>query len=217
MKFFLDTANLADIKKYAEWGIVDGVTTNPTLIAKEKVSLETRIKEIARVIDGPISSEVIAEDAEGMLNEARKYAKWHRNVYVKFPMTVEGLKALKLAKKRGIKVNMTLVFSASQAILAAKAGADLISPFVGRLDDISENGMGLIKDLTEIWKHYEFKSQILVASVRNPEHVIESAKLGAHIATMPPVILEALISHPLTDKGVAQFLADWKKVKKLQA
>ena len=216
MKFFLDTANLEDIKKYNEWGVVDGVTTNPSLIAKEKVSLEKRIKEIAEVVDGPISSEVVAVDAKGMIEEARKYVKWHKNVAVKVPMTEDGMKALKVLASEGVKVNVTLVFSAGQAIIAAKNGATFVSPFVGRLDDISEDGMGLIHDIVTIYKNYDFKTEVLVASVRHPRHVIEAALMGAEIATVPAEVLNKLIKHPLTDKGLKAFLEDWEKVKSLQ-
>lgn len=212
MKFFLDTANLDDIKKYAAWGIVDGVTTNPSLLAKEGVNLEKRIKEILKIVNGPISVEVIATDTKGMLREGRRYAKWHKNIHVKVPCTAEGLMATKQFTKEKIKTNVTLVFSASQALLAAKAGATLMSPFVGRLDDISENGMALIADIVEIYMNYGFATEILVASVRHPEHVVEAAKLGADIATIPPDIFDKLIKHPLTDKGLEKFLSDWKKV-----
>lgn len=210
MKLFLDTANLEAIKKYAAWGVVDGVTTNPTLIAKEGVSLEKRIKEIAKVVNGPISSEVISTDLEGMIAEGLKYAKWHKNIFVKLPMTPSGLQACKILSSEGIKINMTLIFSSGQALLAAKAGASLISPFIGRLDDISEDGMALIAELIQIFSNYKFAAKILVASIRHPRHVIEAARLGADIATMPPEVMEKLINHPLTDKGLAAFLADWK-------
>ena len=212
MQFFLDTANIEDIKKYASWGIIDGVTTNPSLIAKEGVSLEERIKEIAEVVDGPISAEVIATDFEGMLEEGRKYAKWHKNIYVKVPCTAEGLQAVKIFKQEGIHTNVTLVFSASQALLVAKAGADLVSPFIGRLDDISEDGMNLIADIVQIYDNYDFDTKILVASIRHPRHVVDAALLGADIGTMPTEVLDKLIKHPLTDNGLAKFLEDWKKV-----
>jgi transaldolase len=216
MQFFLDTANIESIKKFVSWGVVDGVTTNPTLIAKEGVSLEKRIKEIAEVVDGPISSEVIATDTEGMLKEGRTYAKWHKNIYVKLPMTPSGLEACKVLTKEGIRTNVTLVFSSGQALLAAKAGATLISPFVGRLDDISEDGMALIAEIVEIFRNFDIKTKVLAASIRHPRHVIDSARLGADIATMPPEILEKMVKHPLTDKGIAAFLADWEKVKSIQ-
>ncbi len=212
MKFFLDTANIEDIKKYASWGVISGVTTNPTLIAKEDVSLEKRIKEIAEVVDGPISAEVIATDLEGMLEEGRKYAKWHKNIYVKVPATPEGLQAVKIFKKEGIHTNLTLVFSAGQALLAAKAGADLISPFIGRLDDVCEDGMALIAEIAQIFQNYNIKSELLVASIRHPRHVIEAAMIGADIATIPAEVIDKMIKHPLTDKGIEKFLEDWEKV-----
>ena len=213
MKFFLDTANLESIKQYAAWGMVDGVTTNPTLIAKEGVSLEKRIREIAKVVNGPISAEVIATDVKGMLAEGRRYAKWHKNVYVKVPCTPDGLQAVQVFKKAGVKTNVTLVFSAGQALLVAKAGAELVSPFIGRLDDVAEDGMALIAEIIEMYANYGFDTEVLVASVRHPRHVIDAARLGADIATMPPEILEKLVKHPLTDTGLAMFLADWEKVK----
>ncbi|MBA4336470.1 fructose-6-phosphate aldolase [bacterium] len=216
MDFYIDTANLEDIKKYNALGVVDGVTTNPSLIAKEGVSLEKRIKEIVEVVNGPISTEVIATDAEGMLEEARKYASWHKNIVVKIPMTVEGMKALKVLSKEGIKVNVTLIFSAGQALIAAKNGAAYVSPFVGRLDDISEDGMALVHEITTIYGNYDFDTKIIVASVRHPRHVVEAAMMGADIATIPSDIMDKLFKHPLTDKGVAAFLADWEKVKNLQ-
>ena len=214
MKFFLASSNIDEIKKYAAWGIVDGITTNPSLIAKEGVSLEKRIKEIAEVVDGPISSEVIATDVEGMLKEGREYAKWHPNVYVKLPMTPEGLQACKVLTEEGIRTNVTLVFSSSQAVMAAKAGASLVSPFVGRLDDISEDGMGLISDIVQIFENYQFETEVLVASVRHPGHVVESMLLGADVATMPAKVFDQLVKHPLTDAGIERFLADWKNAKK---
>ncbi|MFC1748503.1 fructose-6-phosphate aldolase [Pseudomonadota bacterium] len=216
MKIFLDTANLEDIKKYAAWGVVDGVTTNPSLIAKEGVSLETRIKEILEVVDGPISSEVIAEDAAGMVEEGKAYAAWHKNIYVKCPITPEGLKATKELSSQGIRVNATLCFSPSQALLVAKAGAAFVSPFMGRLDDISEDGTALIAEILEIYRNYDLKTEVLAASIRHPKHVVEVAALGADIATIPPEVLEKLIKHPLTDKGLATFMADWEKVKDKQ-
>lgn len=216
MKFFLDTADIEAIKKYAAWGVVDGVTTNPSLIAKEGVSLENRIKEIAEVVDGPISAEVISTDYEGMVEESRKVAAWHKNIYVKLPMTENGLKACKTLSKEGIHVNQTLIFSAGQALLAAKAGATVVSPFIGRLDDIAQDGMDLIFEIAEMYSHYDFKTEILVASVRHARHVIDSAKMGAQIATMPPEVLDKLLKHPLTDIGLKKFLEDWEKVKAIQ-
>lgn len=213
MQFFLDTANLEDIKKYASWGIVDGVTTNPSLIAKEGVDLETRIKEILQVVDGPISTEVISTETEGMLKEARIFAKWHENIFVKIPMTSEGLKAVKILSKENIKTNVTLVFSLPQAIMAAKAGATIISPFVGRLDDIGVDGMHLIQEIVQAFDNYQFETMVLVASIRHPQHVAEAALIGADIATIPADIFEKLVKHPLTDIGIDKFLEDWKSLK----
>lgn len=216
MKFFLDSADVADIKKYAAWGIVDGVTTNPSLIAKEGAHLETRIKEIAAIVDGPISAEVVSEEAEGMIDEGRKIAQWHENVYVKVPMTSEGLKAVKVFSAEGIHTNVTLVFSVSQAVMAAKAGATLVSPFVGRLDDISEDGMQLIADIVHVFRTYGYETEVLAASIRHPKHMVDSMMCGADIATMPPKLFDQLVKHPLTDSGIAAFLKDWEKVKDLQ-
>lgn len=216
MLFFLDTADIDAIKKYAAWGIVDGVTTNPSLIAKEGVKLETRIKEIAQVVDGPISAEVIATDAKEMIKEGRTIAKWHPNVYVKVPMTADGLQAVKVFSQEGIRTNVTLVFSLPQAVMAAKAGATLVSPFVGRLDDISHDGMDLISDIVESFDIYGYETLVLAASLRHPRHVVECLQVGAHIGTMPPEILDKIVKHPLTDKGLEAFLADWEKVKELQ-
>jgi len=215
MKFFLDTADVEAIKKYNAWGVVDGVTTNPSLIAKEGVKFEDRIREIVEIVDGPISAEVVATDMEGMLKEAREFAKWHKNIVIKIPMIEEGLKALKVLSAEGIKTNVTLVFSAGQALLAAKNGATYVSPFVGRLDDIGEESMDLISEIVTIFDAYEFETKVLVASVRNISHVIDSAVMGADIATVPPKILDELIKHPLTDKGLEAFLEDWEKVKNL--
>jgi transaldolase len=192
-------------------GIVDGVTTNPSLIAKEKgVDYSTRIREISEIVPGPISAEVIATDYEGMLQEAEKYNSIASNIYVKLPCTPEGIKALKTLKSKGIKVNMTLVFTASQALICAKNGADLISPFIGRLDDISRDGLNLIQELTTIWEKYNFNSKILVASIRSPQQVVEAAKLGAHVATIPPKLIDKLLKHPLTDIGLEKFIQDYK-------
>ena len=216
MQFFLDTADIEFIKKYAAWGVVDGVTTNPSLLAKAGVSLEKRIKEIAQVVDGPISAEVLSTNCTGMVEEAKKYSKWHKNVVIKLPMTEEGLKALRILSKEGIKCNVTLIFSAGQALLAAKNGAAFVSPFVGRLDDISEDGMALVAEIMTIYKNYGFKTQVIVASVRHPRHVIEAAMIGADIATIPPEVFDKLIKHPMTDKGIEAFLKDWEKVKNLK-
>ncbi len=216
MKFFLDTADLEAIKKYAAWGVVDGVTTNPSLVAKEGVSMETRIKEIAEVVDGPISAEVISTDFEGMVEEGKKVAAWHKNIYVKLPMTENGLKACKTLSQEGIHINQTLIFSSGQALLAAKAGATVVSPFIGRLDDISQDGMDLIYEISQMYANYDFDTEILVASTRHPRHIIDSAKMGAQIATMPPDVLDKLIKHPMTDIGLTKFLADFEKVKSVQ-
>lgn len=214
MKLFLDTANLDDIKKYASWGLVDGVTTNPSLMAKEKgVTLEKRIKEISKVIKGPVSSEVISTDTKGMIVEGKKYAKWAKNIYVKCPMTPAGLQATQELAKEGIRVNMTLIFSAAQALLAAKAGAAFVSPFIGRLNDVGQDGMELISEIVEIYRNYNFKTEILVASIRSPRQVSEAAIIGADICTIPPAIYDKLVKHPLTDNGLAKFLEDAKKSK----
>jgi len=213
MKFFLDTANLEAIEKYNAWGVVDGVTTNPSLIAKEGngVSLEEHIKKIAAIVNGPISSEVVSTNWKDMIEEARKYNKWADNIYVKLPMTEDGLKALKICTEEGIKTNVTLIFSASQALLAAKNGATVVSPFVGRVDDISGDSMHLIAEIMDIYDAYEFETEVLVASIRHPRHVVETAKMGAHIATMPFEVLDKLVKHPLTDIGLAKFMQDWEK------
>lgn len=213
MQFFLDTANLDALNKYHSWGVVNGVTTNPSLIAKEGASLEKRIKEIAKIIKGPISVEVISTDLQGMLNEARTYTTWGSNIVIKLPTSENGLKACYDLSDEGINVNMTLVFSTAQALLAAKAGAKLISPFIGRLDDIGEDGMTIIAELMEIYEHYDLKAKIVVASIRHPRHVVEAAMLGAHIATIPPEVLEKMIKHPMTDKGIESFLRDWEKAR----
>jgi transaldolase len=211
MKFFLDTANVDEIKKAVELGMCDGVTTNPTLIMKSGKDQKTVIKEIAKVVHGPISVEGIADDADGMIREGEEFAKWATNIVVKVPMTKEGLKAVRALESKGIKTNVTLVFSLSQAILAAKAGASYVSPFVGRLDDVSEVGIELIRDILTVYNNYSFKTEIIVASVRHPLHVIEAAYAGAHIATIPADVLEKMWKHPLTDKGIAQFKEDYKK------
>jgi transaldolase len=212
MKFFLDTANLDEIREAASWGQVDGVTTNPSLIAKEGRDFRQVIEEICTIVDGPISAEAVSPDAEGMIREGHGFAKWHPNVIVKLPMTIEGLKACKALTEAGIKTNVTLVFSANQALLAARAGATYVSPFVGRLDDEGQDGMALIAEIVEVFQNYDFDTQILVASVRHPMHVTEAAKLGADVATMPFKIMKQLYHHPLTDVGIAKFMADWAKV-----
>ena len=212
MKFFLDTANLDELKKGASWGIVDGVTTNPSLIAKEGRPLEEHIREICKIIDGDISAEVVSTDAPSMIKEGRELSRIHRNVVVKCPLTREGIIATSALSKEGIRVNVTLCFSPGQALIAAKAGAYIISPFVGRLDDIGYPGMDLIRSITQIYKNYGFTTQVLSASLRSPTHVIDSALAGAHIGTMPFKVLDMLFNHPLTDKGLDQFLKDWNKV-----
>jgi len=212
MKFFLDTANLDELKKGAAWGIVDGVTTNPSLIAKEGRPLEEQVRMICDIVDGDISAEVVSTEANGMISEGRQLAKIHKNIVVKCPLTRDGIKATSTLSKDGIRVNVTLCFSAGQALLAAKAGAYIISPFVGRLDDIGYTGMDLIRSITQIYRNYGFKTQVLAASLRSPTHVIESALAGSHIGTMPFKVLDQLFNHPLTDKGLEQFLKDWGKV-----
>jgi transaldolase len=214
MKFFLDTANIEDIRNAAEYGLIDGVTTNPSLISKEGREFKDILLEITQIVDGPISAEVVSTDAAGILNEAYELAKVHNNIVVKVPMIKEGMKALKQLSKDGIKTNVTLIFSSGQALIAAKLGATYVSPFVGRLDDISEVGMNLVADLVKIFSNYQFSTQILVASCRNPLHIREAALLGAHVATMPPKVLEQLLKHPLTDIGLERFLKDWEKVPK---
>jgi transaldolase len=212
MKFFLDTANLEELKAGARWGIIDGVTTNPSLIAKEGIAIEDQIRRICDIIDGDVSAEVVSTDADGMLSQGRKLAKIHKNVVVKVPLTRDGIRACSIFHKEGIRVNVTLCFSAGQAILAAKAGATYVSPFVGRIDDIGGNGLDLIRDIVLIYKNYNFKTQVLAASLRSSTHVIEAAKAGAHVATLPLKVVDALFTHPLTDKGLEQFLKDYAKV-----
>ena len=211
MKFFLDTANVEKIREFAEIGLVDGVTTNPTLVAKEGRDFHEVIKEICSIVDGPVSAEVIALDAEGMIEEARELSKLADNVVIKIPMTKEGLKAVNVLSKEGIKTNVTLIFSANQALMAAKAGATYVSPFVGRLDDIGQNGMQLIAEIVQIFRNYDIKTEVIVASVRHPMHVIEAAELGADIATIPFAVLDKMFNHPLTDKGIDTFMKDWEE------
>lgn len=206
MKFFVDIADVEEIRKAVELGVCDGVTTNPTLVMKSGKSQEEAVKEIARVLgDRPLSVEGVSEDAEGIVKEAEGFVKWGKNIVIKVPMTKAGMRAVRILSKKGIKTNVTLVFSPSQALIAAKAGATYVSPFVGRLDDIGENGMGLVREIIDIYNNYGFKTEVIVASVRNVEHVVESAKAGAHIATVPPKVLEQLWHHPLTDKGIKTF------------
>ncbi|HEX8265273.1 MAG TPA: fructose-6-phosphate aldolase [Pyrinomonadaceae bacterium] len=212
MKFFIDTANLNEIRECAEMGLIDGVTTNPSLIAKEAgVDFKEHIAAICQITPGDVSAEVTSLDAEGMIREGREYAKIAPNVVVKCPLTLDGLKATRTLDSEGIKVNVTLCFSASQAILAAKAGATYISPFIGRLDDISHNGLQLIAEIVEIYNNYSWKTQVLAASIRSPMHLVESARMGAHVSTIPYKVILQLVKHPLTDAGVEQFLSDWKK------
>jgi transaldolase len=212
MKFFLDTANLEELRKGADWGIVDGVTTNPTLIAREGTTTAEQINKICEIVDGDVSAEVISTSTKEMLEEGRQLAQMHQNVVVKLPLTRDGIKACSILSEEGIRVNVTLCFSAGQALLAAKAGAYIVSPFIGRIDDIGWEGMNLIREIVTIYRNYGFPTQILAASLRSPTHVIESAKAGAHIGTMPFKVLDMLFNHPLTDIGLAQFLNDYKKV-----
>ena len=211
MKFFVDTADTAEIKALASSGLLDGVTTNPSLIAKSGRQIAEVIAEICALVPGPVSAEVAATEYEGMMAEAKVLRRIAKNIVVKVPLTPDGLRACRHLADDGATVNVTLCFSAAQALLAAKAGASFISPFVGRLDDIGQDGMGLIADIVQIYRNYAFKTEVLVASVRHPIHVVTAAKLGAHVATLPPAVLRQLFNHPLTDKGLAAFLADWAK------
>ncbi|MBM3727072.1 MAG: fructose-6-phosphate aldolase [Acidobacteria bacterium] len=212
MKIFLDTANLDELKKGAEWGIVDGVTTNPTLIAREGRDIKEQVRMICDIVDGDISAEVVALDAENMVREGRELARIHPNIVVKLPLTRDGIKACSTLSKDNIRTNVTLCFTAGQALLAAKAGAYIISPFVGRLDDIGYDGMQLIRSICTIYKNYGFQTQVLAASLRSPLHVVAAAEAGAHIGTLPFKVLDMLFNHPLTDKGIEQFMKDWHKV-----
>ena len=214
MKIFLDTANVESIQKYIDLGIVDGITTNPTLLFKENNDPIEAMKKIVKLVDGPVSLEVVATGFDEMMEESLKLAKYGDNVVVKVPMTSEGLKTVHALTKKNIKTNVTLIFSANQALLASKAGATYVSPFIGRLDDIGHDGLTLISDIVQIFASYDISTQVLVASVRHPIHVVESAKLGADVVTLPPEILQKMIHHSLTDKGLDAFLADWEKVKK---
>jgi len=214
MKFFIDTADINDIKEATAMGIIDGVTTNPSLVAKTGRSFREVLLEICDVVDGPVSAEVVSETAEGMMKEARELAALRSNIVVKIPLIPEGLKATRMCTEEGIKTNVTLCFSATQALLAAKAGATYISPFVGRLDDLSGDGMAMVADICDIYENYGFATEVLVASVRHPMHVLEAAKMGAHVCTCPLSVLLQLTKHPLTDSGLAKFLKDWEKVPK---
>ncbi|MEW5910385.1 MAG: fructose-6-phosphate aldolase [Thermodesulfobacteriota bacterium] len=213
MKFFIDTANVSEIREAHQMGMVDGVTTNPSLIAKEGRDFETIIREICGIVDGPVSAEVISLDTDGMVREALKLSEIHSNIVVKIPMTIDGIKAVRALAEKGIKTNVTLIFSALQALMAAKAGASYVSPFVGRLDDVSHDGLVLVEQILEIYSNYAFETEVIVASVRNPLHVLESALMGADIATIPFNVLTRLAAHPLTEKGIKAFLDDWKKGK----
>ena len=214
MKFFIDTANVEEIGKAWELGVIDGATTNPSLIAKEGRDPVALLKEICSIVNGPVSAEAVSMDADGMVREGQSLSKIHENIVIKIPMIEGGLKAVKRLSGMGIKTNVTLVFSPSQALLAAKAGATYVSPFVGRLDDISHVGMGIVGEIIEIYENYMFATEVIVASVRNPIHVVEAAKIGAHIATIPYSVIIQLIKHPLTDIGIEKFLKDWEKVPK---
>ena len=214
MKFFIDTANVEAIRKAHERGMVDGVTTNPSLVAKEGRDFRTVVNEIASFVKGPISLEVMSENAKGMLKEARELNSWIDNAAIKIPMTWEGLKAVKICADEGIQTNVTLVFSPNQALLAAKAGATFVSPFIGRLDDIGQVGMEVIEGTAQIYANYGYETEIIVASIRHPIHVYEAALIGADIATIPPAVLDKMVNHPLTDVGIKRFLDDWKKVPK---
>lgn len=214
MKLFIDTANLEDIKKAQSWGILDGVTTNPTLLSKEKGNYRDILKAICEVVDGPVSAEVVSLESDGMIAEAKELSKIHDNIVVKIPMTLEGLKAIKVLSGQGIRTNTTLVFSPLQALLAAKAGTKYVSPFVGRLDDIHVVGMELVQQIVTIFDNYGYTAEVIVASIRNPLHIVESAMIGADICTIPFSVMEKMSKHPLTDKGIANFLEDWKKVEK---
>jgi transaldolase len=209
VKIFIDTADVAEVREASSWGILDGVTTNPSLVAKTGRDLESVVKEICTLVDGPVSAEVVSVDAPGMIEEGERLSRLHKNVVVKIPMIPEGLKATKTLVSRGIRVNMTLVFSPAQALLAAKVGATFASPFVGRLDDVAHEGMEIIGKIMQIYSHYTFPTQLLVASLRSPLHFVRAAELGAHIATCPFAVIRQLVKHPLTDVGLERFLADW--------
>lgn len=212
MKFFIDSANIDHIKEIASWGILSGVTTNPSLVAKEGKDFKQVVKQICEIVDGSISAEVISTEVESMVKEGKELSSWHKNVTVKLPTIPTGLAACKALSKENIKVNMTLCFSVNQALLCAQAGAAYVSPFVGRLDDINQDGISLIRDIAQVFKTYNLKTEILSASIRHPAHVMDSARAGAHIATIPYQVFKQMIKHPLTDKGLEKFLADWNEV-----
>ena len=219
MKIFVDTADLDEIRELASWGVIDGATTNPTLVAKSGRPFKEVVSEIFKIVNGPISLEVVSEKSDGMVKEAKKLVstipqKYRKNATIKIPMTSEGLKAVKILSKEGIKTNVTLVFSANQALLAAKAGATFVSPFIGRLDDIGQEGMQIVEEIMEIFCNYDIETEVIVASIRHPIHVIDAARIGADIATVPPGVIRKMVKHSLTDVGIKKFLDDWKKVKK---
>lgn len=214
MKLFIDTANLDEIREISSWGVLDGVTTNPTILSREKMDYRTLIDAILKLVDGPISVEAVNEKAEKIIKEAKILSKISENIVVKIPITPEGLAATKVLSKEGVKVNMTLVFSVNQSILAAKAGATYASPFLGRLDDIGSDGMTLLSDIVTVYQNYGFKTQIIAASIRSPQHVVDAALIGADVCTIPYKVFTQMVKHPLTDKGIERFLNDWKKVKK---
>jgi transaldolase len=214
MKFFLDTANLDEIREVASWGILDGVTTNPSLVAKESLKFDELIREISKICAGPVNVECVSDKSADIIKEARQLAKLAGNIAVKIPITIEGLRAIKVLSGEGIKVNTTLIFSPSQAILAAKAGAKFVSPFIGRLDDISQEGMDVIEQIVAIYENYHIETEVIVASIRHPRHVVDAALIGADICTIPFSVMDKLVSHPLTDIGIEKFLRDWGKVKK---
>jgi transaldolase len=216
MKFFLDTANPEEIRQAASLGVLDGITTNPTLAAKEKKPFRELILEICEIVkNGVVNAEVVSTDTAGMLREAHELASWHPNIVVKIPMTMDGVRALTVLAKEGIRINITLVFSPSQALIVAKAGAYFVSPFLGRLDDVSQDGLGLLREILEIYRAYNFKTEVLAASLRHPLHVVEAAKMGAHIGTMPFKVFEQLFKHPLTDRGLEAFLKDWENAREV--
>lgn len=214
MKLFIDTANVDEIKEASTWGVISGVTTNPSLIAKERRDFKKVVTEITQIVDGPISAEVIELNSEGMIREAEELAKIHENIVIKIPMTKEGLKSVKILNQKGIDTNVTLVFSANQALLAARAGAKYVSPFIGRMDDIGNDGMDIVKDIIEIFSIHNIKTKIISASIRHPKHVLEAARAGSHIATIPFNVLEKMLLHPMSDSGIKKFLKDWEKAVK---
>lgn len=214
MKFFIDTANLEEIQEAESWGILDGVTTNPTLLSREEGNYKENLKKICEVVDGPVSGEVVSLEADGMVEEAREIAAIHDNMVVKIPMTLEGLKAIKRLTAEGIKTNTTLVFSPLQALMAAKAGTTFVSPFVGRMDDIQSPGMDVVEKIVKIYDNYDFETEVIVASIRNPIHIVDAGIVGADICTIPYKVIKKLVSHPKTDEGIERFLQDWEKVEK---